>query len=218
MVRKLVFFFLLLTALGCNQSRKIPQDFDYGGIENGVYTNKFFGFEIPVPGSWFVQNKEQVQQLQKKGDDYIAKKDSALASKVKAGEVSSAVLLTVFKKSVGDTTSGDFNSSFMILVENVGTISAVKNGNAYLARAKTLMQQSGALYKFPSDIYKEKIGNKEFYGMDIILTINGMDLKQSYFSMVDKGFALSMIISYESDEQHKELKNIINNIKFDENL
>ncbi|HMG69052.1 MAG TPA: hypothetical protein VK588_15245 [Chitinophagaceae bacterium] len=218
MVRKFVCLLLLFALLGCNQSRKIPLDFDYGKIGNGIYTNKFFGFEIPVPGKWFVQNKELLQQLQKKIEDSMAKKNEDLASRIRASDISSAVLLTVLKKNEIDTTSGDFNSSFMILAENIGTISGVSKGDQYLVHAKAIMKQTGASYKFPSDIYEEKIGNKEFYGMDIILNINGTDLKQSYYSTVDKGFALSMIISYDTEDQHKELKSIINNIKFDENL
>ena len=58
----------LLLIAGCKQT---PKNFDYGKIENGVYRNNYFDFEIPVPANWAVQNREQVQELQKTGEELI---------------------------------------------------------------------------------------------------------------------------------------------------
>lgn len=206
-----VFFFavLLLALSGCKQQ---PKDFDYGKIENGVYTNNYFDFEIPVPANWAVQNKEQEQQLQKKGEELISGSDKELGAKIKAANVRTAILLTVFKNKT-DAVTDKFNSSFIILSENLGGM-PVKKGSDYLAHAKEIMQQSNMSYQFAPDYSTEKIGNKQFDRMDVSLGGQVQNVQQSYYSMIDKNFALSIIISYGDDQQKAELKDIINKIKF----
>ena len=206
-----VFFFavLLLAIAGCKQQ---PKDFDYGKIEKGVYTNNYFDFEIPVPANWAVQNKDQVQQLQKTGEELVSGNDKELGAKIKAANVRTAMLLTVFKNKT-DAVTDKFNSSFIILSENLGGM-PVKKGSDYLAHAKAIMQQSNMSYQFAPDYSTEKVGNKEFDRMDVSLGGQGQNVQQSYYSMIDKNFALSIIISYGDDEQKAELKKIINEIKF----
>ncbi len=211
-MRFVPYLLLLFAILSCKQSSKIAENFDYGKIENGVYSNNYFDFEIPVPEKWVVQNKEQVKQMQKQGEDLIAEKDKELAKKIRAGDISTAILLTVFKNRIDTVVVNEYNSSFVILAENLGTMSGINKGDDYLAHAKTFLQQSG--YKFPSGFYSEKIGNKKFDGMDVSMNSKGTEVKQSYYSTISKNFALSIIISFVTDEQERELKNVLNRIKF----
>jgi len=206
-----LFFFavVLLTIAGCKQQ---PKNFDYGKIENGVYTNSYFDFEIPVPPNWVVQNKDQVQQLQKTGEELVSGNNKELGAKIKAANVTTAMLLTVFKNKT-DAVTDKFNSSFIILSENLGGM-PIKKGSDYLAHAKEIMQQSNMSYQFAPDYSTEKIGNKEFDRMDVSLNGQTGNVQQSYYSVIDKDFALSIIISYGDDQQKAELKNIIDKIKF----
>jgi hypothetical protein len=209
-IMRLFFFAVaLLTVAGCKQQ---PKNFDYGKIEKGVYANSFFDFEIPVPPNWAVQNKEQVQQLQKTGEELVSGNDKELGAKIKAADVRTAILLTVFKDKT-DAVTDKFNSSFIILSENLGGM-PIKKGGDYLAHAKEIMQQSNMSYQFAPNYSTEKIGNKEFDRMDVSLNGQAQNVQQSYYSIIDRGFALSMIISYGDDEQKAELKNIISKIKF----
>src|SRR4030095_12620558 len=200
---------LLLVIVGCKQQ---PKNFDYGKIENGVYANNYFDFEIPVPPNWAVQNKEQVKQLQKQGEELVSGKDKELGAKIKAADIRTAILLTVFKNKT-DAVTDKFNSSFIILSENLGGM-PIKKGRDYLAHAKQIMQQSSMSYQFAPDYANEKVGNREFDRMDVSLGGQPENVQQSYYSVIDHDFALSIIISYADDEQKQELKNIINKIKF----
>lgn len=161
-----LFFFavLLLVVAGCKQQ---PKDFDYGKIEKGVYTNNYFDFEIPVPPNWAVQNKEQVQQLQKTGEELVSGSNKELGAKIKAADIRTAILLTVFKNKT-DVVADKFNSSFIILSENLGGM-PIKKGSEYLAHAKEIMQQSNMSYQFAPSYANEKIGNREFDRMDVTL-------------------------------------------------
>jgi hypothetical protein len=199
---------LLLVIAACKQQ---PKNFDYGKIENGVYKNNYFDFEIPVPANWAVQNKEQVQDLQKTGQELVSGDNKELGAKVKAANIRTAMLLTVFKNKT-DATTDKFNSSFIILSENLGGM-PIRKGRDYLAHARDIMQQSNMSYQFAPNYSTEKIGNKEFDRMDVSLP-GQPDIQQSYYSVIDRDFALSIIISYADAEQKAELKNIINKIKF----
>ena len=207
---RLLFFTVVLSITGaCKQH---PKSFDYGKIDNGVYTNNYFDFEIPVPRDWAVQNKEQVEQLQKTGEELVSEGNKELGAKIKAADVRTAILLTVFKNKT-DSVTEKFNSSFIILSENLGGM-PIKKGSEYLSHSKEIMQQSNMSYQFAPSYATEKIGNRDFDRMDVSLGGQSPNVHQSYYSLIDRDFALSVIISYEDEEQKAELKKIINKIKF----
>lgn len=207
---RLLFFTVVLSIAGaCKQQ---PKSFDYGKIDNGVYTNNYFDFEIPVPRDWAVQNKEQVEQLQKTGEELVSEGNKELGAKIKAADVRTAILLTVFKNKT-DSVTEKFNSSFIILSENLGGM-PIKKGSEYLSHSKEIMQQSNMSYQFAPSYASEKIGNRDFDRMDLSLGGQTPNVHQSYYSLIDRDFALSIIISYEDEEQKAQLKKIINKIKF----
>ena len=105
-MRLFLFAVVLLAVAGCKQQ---PKNFDYGKIENGVYANSYFDFEIPVPPTWSVQNKEQVQQLQKTGEELVSGSNKELGAKIKAADIRTAILLTVFRNKT-DAVTDKFDS------------------------------------------------------------------------------------------------------------
>jgi hypothetical protein len=206
--------FVVLFA-GCKQSSKIPDDFDYGKIENGVYKNAYFNYELPIPADWSVQNKEQVEQLKQLSQKMIGEKNKDLASQLKASEINYASLVTVFRHPV-DSATGEFNPSFAMVAENIGKMPSIKNGEDYLRQAQKLMRESGLTYSFEPGFTSEKVGNRQFDRMNVIMTIRGMDIQQSYYATVDKKFALAIVLSYGNDEQKKMVEEAMSKLKFKE--
>jgi hypothetical protein len=206
-MRIFILVLCLVAVLACRRSSKIPDDFDYGKIENGVYNNNYFQFKIPVPENWAVQTREQVQQLQKQ--DGESANSSELRSTIKATDVQAAILLTVLKNKP-EKSLNEFNPSFIILAENLGGSAVMKTGKDYLEHAKEVMKQSSLSYQFAPNYYSEKIGNRKFDGMDLTLD----SVQRTYYSMINRNFALSLIISSRDDQQKQELKNVINKIRF----
>jgi hypothetical protein len=213
-MRLITSLLVILLFVGCKQSAKIPDDFDYGKIESGIYKNNYFDFELPVPANWSVQNKEQVEQIKKLSEDMIGEKNKDLASQLKASEINYASLLTVFKYALDSAVAGEFNPSFALVAENLKNAPTIKSGKDYLVQAQTLMRQSGLTYSFEPGFSSERLGNKDFDRMNVVMTVRGVDVQQSYYAILDKRFALAIVVSYGNDEQKQALKEVVSKIKF----
>lgn len=212
-MRQWLFCLLAVILFSCNDSNKIPENFDYGKVESNVYENNFFGLELPIPSDWNVQSKEQMQQIGEEGRKIIGEHNKELAEKIKASEVTSATLLSVFKYR-DDTVTGQFNPSFGIIVENLGR-SGVGTAKGYLEQAKALMERSGITYHFAPEFTTQRLGNKDFTLMELTARYKGdIDVDQLYYCCVEKKFAISLIASFGNDEQKAELLKILSNIHF----
>ena len=212
-MRQWMFFLFAIILTGCNDSNKIPENFDYGKVENGIYKNSFFDFELPIPADWNVQSKEQMEQIGEEGRKIISEHNKELAEKIKASEVTSATLLSVFKYR-DDTITGQFNPSFGIIAENLGR-SGVRTAKGYLEQAKALMERSGITYHFAPEFTTQRLGNKDFTLMELTARYKGdIDVDQLYYCCVEKKFAISLIASFGNDEQKGEPLKILSNIHF----
>lgn len=208
-----IYLFILLVAVtACRQKAGIPENFDYGKVENNVYRNEYFRFELPIPSTWAVQNKEEMNRIRQEGQKVIEKNsDKKFAARIKASEINSAMLLTVFKNKV-DSFIGEFNPSVSVLAENTA-VSGIRSGSDYLEHVQKLMKESAMSFDF-SGLRKQRIGNREFDVMTVIVSTHGKEVKQLYSAVVDRGFALGIIISYINGEQEQELKDILKGLHF----
>ena len=213
-MRQSLFFLFAIILVSCNNSNKIPENFDYGKVENGIYQNSFFDLELPIPANWNVESREQMDKIGEEGRKIIGEHNKQLSEKIKADEVNSATLLSVFKFKE-DSVTGQYNPSFGMIAENLGRSSGIRTSKGYLEKVKSLMQQSGIPYHFAPDITTEKLGNKEFSLLSLTATYkSNIDVDQLYYCCIENGFALSVIASYGNDDQRKELINILSHIQF----
>jgi hypothetical protein len=208
-----ILVFGLAVLSGCNRSRKIPDNFDYGATSKGIYHNDYFKFELLLPDHWVVQDKEHIKRIKEEGRKVIEENNKELAQQVRAADVNSAMLLSVFKYDI-DSSSEKDNPSILIVAENLNSISGINSGADYLDHAKVLMRKSGAGYTFPSDYRSIVIGTKKFDIMDVEFQIREQPVQQSYFSTIDRGFALTAIISYSNKEEKEQLEDLVKDIKF----
>ena len=78
-MKKTITLLLILTAIYVfadnPKSNEIKYPFNYGRMEDTIYSNPFFGFKVTVPSIWFVQNKTQIDFAITKGKDIIEFKD-----------------------------------------------------------------------------------------------------------------------------------------------
>jgi hypothetical protein len=210
------FIFILATALlfSCGQSSKIPDDYDYGKTENGVYTNNYFGIEVTIPDYWIVQSKEQVDQLIGKGVKFL-EENKEVASHVKKNREKTVILLAVFKYPM-DSVNNGYNPFIMILAEKLTSLSGIKTGIDYLENEKEFIKQAKIGYNVISDYSARTMGGKEFDVLRFTKAIGEqMDVKRVYHVRIEKEYALNVLVSFAFEKQEKELMDVLEKIKFD---
>lgn len=199
---------------GCNlNSTAIPENFDLGSTENNLYTNSFFKMEMPVPENWSLQTKEELQVLMNLGKATL--KDQKYADKLSSADIRNATLFGMFKYPLDSLV--EFNPSLLMIAENIRIAPSIKTGQDYLEQSKKTMNLSNLNYTFEDDLRKITLSGKDFY----ILTAQTNsalvgNITQRYYTSVIDGFALSIIVSYNSDEQLAQFKSIIGGIVFKE--
>jgi hypothetical protein len=213
-MRSSLFIFLLVIVAGCRHSSRIPGDFDYGKVENGIYINKYFDMEVSVPSGWIVQSKKQADRVLNKEYKAIEETNKEIACRTQKSAASTAVLLFVFKHSSDSVTNG-YNPYFIVMAEKLDSLSGIKTGIDYLENEKNLMHQAKTGYFVTSDYSLKNIGNKEFDVLRFTKSIGEqMDVKRVYHVWIEKGFALDIIISFAFEEQEKELMDVLRKIRF----
>ncbi|WP_040280453.1 hypothetical protein [Psychroserpens damuponensis] len=210
MIKKLILFVVVTSFFTCNTEQKMPEDFDYGSIENGIYTNDFFKMTIPFNTDWDVQSRDQMDALSKSGTELLTNESTKQA--VKASEINNANLFTAFKYKPGFEEA--YNYSIAIVAENTKLAPHVQRGSDYLIEAKKIMSQTMIDYEFEETFTTKTIDNQTFDIMNVSGNYMGAFFNQQYMTTVINGFSLSIIISYNTDEQLKELEHLVNGISF----
>ncbi len=211
--RKHIVYLCILTMLfACSKPTKnIPDTFDYGTTEQGFYKNDYFNMEVTFNPDWVIQDEQQVNNLTKQGTDLFAGENNDLKSFIKASQINTANLLVVFKHELGASVA--YNPSFMIIAENTKNFPGIKTGEDYFFHAKKLLKQTNIPYSFDKEILEQTIGNTTFHTMEATIEYMGETIVQEYITTIKNGFSLSFIISYTTEENKKELYEIINTIK-----
>lgn len=201
---------VVLIFSSCKENVKIPENFDYGKIENSVYSNEFFNFELPFNENWSAQTKEQMYQMSENSRDVMAGDNQNLKNTLKASQVNVADLFAVFKFPVGTTQGG--NASLIINAENLKSFPKVRTPNDYIAAARKLLDETPLILIYKQEPNAKTIGSKEFMTMEIFN--QEYNISQEYFVTLRNGFAISMVATYDNAEDQLELYKMIDNLKF----
>ncbi|WP_047550009.1 hypothetical protein [Psychroserpens sp. Hel_I_66] len=209
-MKKLILLFVVIISFSCKNETAIPENFDYGTIEDGVYTNDYFKMRFPFDASWDIQSKEEMKEIADSGTEMLT--DEKTKRAVKATEINSANLFSAFKYETGFEEG--YNYSILIVAENTKMFPQVKRGSDYLKEAKKMMTQTVINYEFDNDFETKAIGGKSFDVMNVTGDYLGGFFKQKYMTTIVNGFSFSIIISYDSNEQLQELEALIDGIIF----
>ncbi len=210
---KIILILLSIVIVSC-KTNGIPENFDYGKVENNIYTNSFFNLNMTLPTDWVVQTKEQNDQLMKLGQEMLANDNENLKAAIKASEINTANLLTIFEHEVGSVV--EYNPSMVLIVENLRFSPGIKSGKDYLTQSKKVLKQTQIKYNNIDDTKFEKVNvnKQDFYLMNLSLNHLNMNIKQGYYSILKNGFSINVIISYVTEKQKQELEKILNTLKF----
>ncbi|MBS3914210.1 MAG: hypothetical protein KG003_06900 [Bacteroidetes bacterium] len=203
--------FFAFVAVSCNPKKQVP--FDYGNVVNNIYKNNFFQFKLQVPHGWKVLSKDEKKKLSEKGRDYITQGNEGMKDAFKASEINTANLLSIFRYEVNPEE--EYNCNFIIMAENLKNNPKIKNGEDYLYVTKQVIQKTNIqISSADSKFEKVKLGGRDFFRMNMTLSVMGMEIQQSYFALLDQGFALGMVMSYVTESDKKLLDDCIHSVTF----
>lgn len=196
----------------CNPAGQ-SNGFDYGHIENGTYRNAFFGLELTIPEGWVVQSKEQTEEITNLGKDLMAGDDQNLKAVLDASEINWANLLTIFRHEIG--TVADYNPGIVLVAENLKSAPGIKTGSDYLFQTRKLLENSQMEFvHIDEEFSREVVSNQDFDIMNCSIDYAGFIFHQKYYSTIQNGFCISLIISYADEDQKSELEQIVNSMVF----
>ncbi len=201
---------LALSVAGCD--RKSSGKIDFGAVEGSVYTNHYLGFKIPIPQGWSVQDNAAKKALLESGKQMAAGKDANLKAALDASELNSVPLLIIFKYPVGSAV--DFNPSFSSVAEKVSQMPGITRGSDYLFHVKKILQQAQMKYTIADTIRTETVGGVSFDVLDATLSAGSLVVNQKYYTAIMKGYALSLIVTYSTPDDQKELTSLLSSIAF----
>lgn len=206
-----MFLLALTLILACNKKDGIPKYFDYGKIENKIYNNPYFGMNFQIPEKWEVLPNKLIEKITEKGKENIY--GNSKDEEYKKANVNTAKLLTMLKHPL-EYNKG-YNASLLMFAENIVKTN-ITSGKDYLQRSKEHMVGNDKMkITFLSpNIESILIDKQELFSFTTKLEIGDKSVYQTYYTFVKKGFALTMVIGYDNDEDKKELQALINKTTF----
>jgi len=203
-------FFLLFAS--CKQFTGIPDDFDYGKIENNIYTNNFFGFKFPVNNGWEALNKMYLDSLRSEGLKQISDGNPELEKSFETSEIKTANLVSLIK--VDTVLFQMYSANLAFIAENLKLAIHIKDGKSYLESAQKYMLKSGINAEIVGPITEYEIGKKKFFTMEVVNEYSGMEVHQDFYAIIINGFGLSFIGSWVNDEQRESIRQMLTEITF----
>jgi hypothetical protein len=210
--RRLTVIYLILAASSnCYSQAKVP-GLDAGTIKDSTYTNAYFAMKLRIPDGWQVQDNQATRALLERGRALVVGDDKNLDAMINASEQKSLTLLTMFKYPPGSPV--DFNPAFICLVERLDGLPGIKKGSDYLFHVRKGLLATKLQLTMEKEIYAESVSGMQFDILETKLALGTTTVHQKYYSTILKGYALSLIISYTSDEELKAQTEIIKSMKF----
>jgi hypothetical protein len=201
----------ILPLCGCRKPAS-SEVIDFGSITNSVYQNNYFGLSVTFPQDWSIQDQTEQQRLMATGSRVMYGNDTNRQALLKASELQTVNMFAVFKYAIGSPVP--FNPSVLSLAENVSEFPGIKTGSDYLYHIKSQLTSGRIEVSFPKDVYTTQLGGKDFNVMEMSITAGNKTVEQKYYVSVMKGYALSFILSYTTDEEEEALQKILDSIKF----
>lgn len=182
-----------------------------GSINDSIYENSYFGLRLNIPAAWTIQGEDVKKQIKEGGKTSIIAKDEKEKAQFDAAADRTLNLLTISKYPLG--TSDQFNALFMSVAEPV-PLSA--GAPTYIAQLKAVLQQSKVPVTFVDDQGVETINGVKFHTLTITLKPGAETVRQKYYVLLKKGYALGLITTIINDSDSDAVNNIMKSVRITE--
>ena len=158
-----VFSLASLGTMGCQKSAPQPGsraagEIGYGTLADHTYTNDYFGLSVTFPEQWYIQSREDLDELSKSGANLAAGPgaDKTLKAAIQAGQPNTLNLVSAFRHPPG--TPGSFNPSIILAAERVKHLPGIRTGAEYCENLKRTLGMTAIKYEFDPVEGNHKIG------------------------------------------------------------
>lgn len=182
-------------------------ELDKGTIEDGQYTNKYFGISFQLPENWDVQEEIVNKIIKDRGAKSLKAKTAAGQKALNQASNRVTVAVTAFKSPLGS----DNNASFVLSFEDLRPVPTVKDAVDYLQLMVTTLKQvqlpPGMNY---SEIQAEKLGTRQFG----FIEINRKEATQRMYVTVKKNYAIFFVFTYNDAADLETMRTMLANGNF----
>jgi hypothetical protein len=190
-----------------------PEPFDYGRVEHCAYTNRFFKLPLPVPRGWQVQTKEQQAGIVKAGEQLMTGDNLEKKARQQAAQARMANLLLMFQFAE-DSTDG-YNPNLALMAENLSAAPTIKSSQDYLLNLRQALASSQAAFTFGPAFRPVRLGQRQFYSLDVATEIAGTKVEQVYYVTLINGYALVLATGFSGREQEQMMQQLVQQAHFE---
>ncbi len=183
----IVFFFF------SNESQEVSQL--NGKFESGQYKNEYFGFEITIPDSWYVQHDI----------DFRNKNESLI-------DAQPLKLLDCLK--FQPHIEVDCNPNLIVGVLKIPFQNDIYSGEDIHLETREALNQKDSDVSFPRDIYEYTIGSVVFYVLEMDVNHDGKQMKVKQYATVIKGHAFMINLTCCTEGELQGLDSIVETMNF----
>lgn len=203
-------FTLFLLRIAAAQTAQFPENFSLGELDSlsFTYRNSFFNFEVQIPEGYYIQNKEEVSKMQKRGKKLMTKE---LKELFEESEGQMVTFLSAFK--FPPSRANGVNSNFTILCEYVKDADYITPA-MYLEQVGRLLEQQTRLkYKCKGKIVKYKPLSGNYYTLKTNCSAGKIKFHQDFIIKVEQGFVFGFLLTYKDKTTMEEIYNILKTVK-----
>ena len=178
-----------------------------GHLEGVNYVNDFFGLSFSIPGDWIVvqgRNKEIAESSKKIVANEEAKKRAEYEKSIER----STILLGLTR-----VPSGAPNNASLLVIAELVSSPAIKNGIDALRTMETMTKNSSFLVEFQNGIRSETINGVEFGVATVKTTSETGTFTQKVYMMVKNGYALEFFFTYQDAVHLATFDKLMNTVK-----
>ena len=203
-------FFVIVLFSSCQSgSKPAPNKFDYGKIENQIYSNHFFNFKMNVPSSWHVTTHEEMAEITGQGMDLATGgEDKTTEKMVEAARIATAQLLNISQFPINSEVAN--NATLIITVDDISAFPELQNGKDYLENTKETFTSMGMKVIVTNPISEKILSNQTFHQLGLKIDFNDGSISQQYISAVKKEYIFNIVLTYGDENGKQELEKVLN--------
>ncbi len=206
----------VLPLAGCQRKpaqsgSSVVGEIGYGSVAGHTYSNVFFGLAVTFPDDWYIQSREEFDELSRLGLEVATASNKSLKAAAAASQTTTLNLVAAFQHPPG--TPVPFNANIIITTEKVKHLPGIKSGSDYLQHMQRTLAMTALKYEFDPIESDQKLGSLAAHCLPTTLQAGIIEVRQRMYATRYRDYALVMAVSYSSDEQFEKLKPILDGIQ-----